>query len=215
MHSLALLAVPNFGPFAFSIGPFAVRRYALSYIAALIFAVWYMRRLVANSALWEGKAPTATPQQIDDVFVWITLGVILGGRIGYILFYNFSHFLADPLAMLRVWEGGMSFHGGFLGVVVALLLYARRIGTTLDRLLDLGAAAAPVGLGLGRLANFINGELYGRPTDVPWAMIFPHDPTQLPRHPSQLYEALLEGLVLFLVIRIATHRFKALAHPGR
>jgi phosphatidylglycerol:prolipoprotein diacylglycerol transferase len=114
-----------------------------------------------------------------------------------------------------MWQGGMSFHGGFLGVVVALLIYGRRHGVTLDRLLDLGAAATPVGLGLGRLANFINGELYGRPGDVPWAMIFPADPLQVPRHPSQLYEAVLEGLVLFLVIRIATHRFQALAHPGR
>ena len=215
MQPLALIAYPNVDPIAFSIGPLAVRWYALSYIAGIVFAVWYIRRLVANPVLWNGKTPTATPQQIDDVFVWITLGVILGGRIGYILFYNFSHFLADPLAIFRLWEGGMSFHGGFLGVAVALYLYARRIGTTLDRLLDLGAAAAPVGLGLGRLANFINGELYGRPTEMPWAMIFPHDPAQLPRHPSQLYEALLEGLVLFLAVRIATHRFKALAHPGR
>ncbi len=215
MELLALIAFPNIDPIAFSIGPFAVRWYAISYIAALIFAVWYVRRMVADPALWNGKTPTATPQQIDDIFVWITLGVVLGGRIGYILFYNFSLFLTDPLAIIRLWDGGMSFHGGFLGVVVALLLYARRIGTTLDRLLDLGAAATPVGLGLGRLANFINGELYGRPADVPWAMIFPHDPAQLPRHPSQLYEALLEGLVLFIAVRIATHRFKALAHPGR
>ena len=215
MELLALIAFPNIDPVAFSIGPFVVRWYAISYIAGIAFAVWYVRRLVADPALWNGKTPTATPRQIDDVFIWITLGVVLGGRIGYILFYNLSHFLADPVAMVRLWDGGMSFHGGFLGVVVALLLYARKIGTTLDRLLDLGAAATPVGLGLGRLANFINGELYGRPTDVPWAMIFPHDPAQLPRHPSQLYEALLEGVVLFIAVRLATHRFKALAHPGR
>jgi phosphatidylglycerol---prolipoprotein diacylglyceryl transferase len=215
MLPLATIAYPKIDPTAFSIGPFAVRWYALSYVAAILFAVWYVRRLVVTPPLWDGQKPTATPQQIDDAFVWITLGVVLGGRIGYILFYNLDRFLADPLAMLRLWEGGMSFHGGFLGVVVALLLYAKKIGTTLDRLLDLGAAAAPVGLGLGRLANFINGELYGRPSDVPWAMVFPHDPAQLARHPSQLYEALLEGLVLFVAVRIATHRYKALAHPGR
>jgi phosphatidylglycerol:prolipoprotein diacylglycerol transferase len=215
MDPLALIAFPNVDPIAFSLGPIAVRWYAISYIAGLLFAVWYARRLVGTPALWAGKKPTASPAQIDDIFVWITLGVVLGGRIGYVLFYNLGHFLADPLAIVRVWEGGMSFHGGFLGVGVALLLYARRIGTTLDRLLDLGAATAPVGLGLGRLANFINGELYGRPSDVPWAIIFPHDEAQLPRHPSQLYEAFLEGVVLFCVIRIATHRFKALAHPGR
>ena len=215
MHHLALIAFPNIDPVAFSLGPFVVRWYALAYIAGLLFAVWYARSLVSTPALWQDETPSATRQQIDDIFIWITLGVVLGGRIGYIIFYNPAQYLSNPLAMLRVWEGGMSFHGGFLGVAVALSLYARKIGTTLDRLLDLGAAAAPVGLGLGRFANFINGELYGRASRVSWAMIFPNDPDQLPRHPSQLYEAALEGLVLFLAVRIATHHFKALSHPGR
>jgi phosphatidylglycerol---prolipoprotein diacylglyceryl transferase len=202
-------------PIAFSIGPFAVRWYALAYIAALIFAVWYAKRLVRNPSLWDGKQPTATPRQIDDVFIWLVLGVVLGGRLGYVLFYNPLHYATHPLDIVRMWDGGMSFHGGFLGVVVALFLYGRRIGTTLDRLLDLGAAVTPFGLGLGRLANFVNGELWGRPSDVPWAMIFPADPLQVPRHPSQLYEAVVEGLVLYIVIWIAIHRFKALSHPGR
>jgi phosphatidylglycerol:prolipoprotein diacylglycerol transferase len=210
-----MIDFPNFDPVAFSIGPFAVRWYALAYIAGLIFAIWYAKRLVGNKTLWADRKPTLTPQQVDDLFIWIALGVILGGRIGYVVFYNPLHFLNHPLDIVKMWEGGMSFHGGFLGVVVALLIYGKRHGATLDRLLDLGAAATPVGLGLGRLANFINGELYGRPGNVPWAMIFPHDPLQVPRHPSQLYEALLEGLVLFLIVRIATHRFAALAHPGR
>lgn len=210
-----MIEFPNIDPIAFSIGPFAVRWYALAYIAGLVFAIWYAKRLVGTPALWADRRPTATPAQIDDLFIWITLGVILGGRLGYVLFYNPAYFLGNPLDIFRMWEGGMSFHGGFLGVVVALLVYGRRHGMTLDRLLDLGAAATPVGLGLGRLANFINGELYGRAGDVPWAMIFPNDPQQIPRHPSQLYEAALEGLVLFLVIRIATHRFQALSHPGR
>jgi phosphatidylglycerol:prolipoprotein diacylglycerol transferase len=210
-----MVTFPQIDPVAFSIGPFAVRWYALAYIAALIFAIWYAKRLVRNEHLWNGKTPTATPQQIDDLFIWITLGVVLGGRLGYVLFYNPLHYATHPIDIVRMWDGGMSFHGGFLGVVVALLLYARRIGMTLDRLLDLGAAVTPVGLGLGRLANFVNGELWGRPSDVPWAMIFPADPSQLPRHPSQLYEAALEGLLLFIVIWIAIHRFKALSHPGR
>lgn len=210
-----MIEFPNIDPIAFSIGPFAVRWYALAYIAGLLFAIWYAKRLVATPSLWGDRKPTATPAQVDDLFIWIALGVILGGRLGYVLFYNPLHFLANPLDIFRVWEGGMSFHGGFLGVVVALLVYGRRHGMTLDRLLDLGAAATPVGLGLGRLANFINGELYGRAGDVPWAMIFPNDPQQIPRHPSQLYEGLLEGLVLFVIIRIATHRFQALSHPGR
>jgi len=210
-----MIEFPNIDPVAFSIGPFAVRWYALAYIAGLIFAIWYAKRLVSTPKLWAERKPTLTPQQVDDLFIWITLGVILGGRIGYVLFYNPLHFLMNPLDIFRMWEGGMSFHGGFLGVVVALLIYGSRHGATLDRLLDLGAAATPMGLGLGRLANFINGELYGRAGDVPWAMIFPNDPQQIPRHPSQLYEAALEGLVLFIIVRIATHRFQALAHPGR
>ncbi|MGE3875538.1 MAG: prolipoprotein diacylglyceryl transferase [Parvibaculaceae bacterium] len=210
-----MIDFPNIDPVAFSVGPFAVRWYALAYIAGLLFAIWYAKRLVANKALWADRAPTLTPQQVDDLFIWIALGVILGGRLGYVLFYNPLHFLNNPVDIPKMWEGGMSFHGGFLGVVVALLIFGKRHGATLDRLLDLGAAATPIGLGLGRLANFINGELYGRPGDVPWAMIFPTDPLQVPRHPSQLYEAILEGLVLFLVVRIATHRFQALAHPGR
>src|SRR4029079_2570402 len=210
-----MIDFPNIDPVAFSIGPFAVRWYALAYIAGLVFAIWYSKRLGGNKALWMNQTPTLTPQQVDDVFIWIALGVILGGRIGYVVFYNPLHFLNNPLDIVKMWEGGMSFHGGFLGVVTALLIYGKRHGATLDRLLDLGAAATPVGLGLGRLANFVNGELYGRPRNVPWAMSLPTAPLQVPRHPSQLYEAILEGLVLFLIVRIATHRFAALAHPGR
>lgn len=215
MPALAAIAYPHIDPVAFSIGPFAVRWYALAYIAGLVFANWYMKRLVSTPALWAGKPPTMTVQQVDDFFVWSLLGVVLGGRIGYVLFYNPLHYLEQPADVLRTWDGGMSFHGGFLGVVAACVIFGRRIGAGLDRMLDLGAASVPVGLGLGRLANFVNGELYGRVTDVPWAMVFPGDPLQQPRHPSQLYEAGLEGLVLFLAVRIATHRFQALAHPGR
>lgn len=215
MEILSAIAFPNIDPVAFSIGPLAVRWYALSYIAGLVFAVWYIKRLVLNRRLWGGGRATLTPQQADDVFLWITLGVVLGGRLGYILFYDPIRFLSHPLDMVRLWEGGMSFHGGFLGVVAALYFYGRKVGAGLDRLLDLGAASVPIGLFLGRIANFINGELYGRPGDVPWAMVFPGDPLGVPRHPSQLYEAGLEGLALFLLVRIATHRLGALAHPGR
>ncbi len=215
MLTFAVLPFPEIDPVIFSLGPFAVRWYALAYIAGLIFAVWYMKRLVANAGLWGGKPPTATPRQIDDFFVWTVLAVVLGGRLGYVLFYGPSFYLGNPLEIVRIWDGGMSFHGGFLGVVIAAYAYGRRIGAGLDRMLDLGAASAPVGLGLGRLANFINAELYGRASDVPWAFIFPSDPAGLSRHPSQLYEAALEGLVLFVAVRIATHRYQALAHAGR
>ncbi len=215
MRSLAVLPFPGVDPIAFSIGPFAVRWYALAYIAGLLFAQWYMKRLVRQPVLWGAATPTMSPAQIDGFFVWSVLGVVVGGRLGYVLFYNPLHYLAHPLDIARMWDGGMSFHGGFLGVVVACLIFGRRIGAGLDRMLDLGAASVPVGLGLGRLANFINGELYGRASDVPWSFVFPNDPLQAPRHASQLYEAGLEGLALFVAVRIATHRFKALAYPGR
>ena len=215
MITLAVLTFPNIDPVIFSIGPFAVRWYALAYIVGLIFGVWYMKQLVSKPALWSGTTPSATPLQIDDMFLWAMAGVVLGGRIGYLLFYGWVRVLDDPLYIFRVWEGGMSFHGGFFGVIIASYIYGKRNGIGLDRLLDLGAAATPVGLGLGRLANFINGELYGRETDVPWAFVFPNDLTGLPRHPSQLYEAALEGVLLFAVINYRVYRFKILTKPGR
>ena len=211
----AVLPFPPVDPIIFEIGPFAVRWYALAYIAGLVFASWYMKRLVSTPRLWGRVKPSMTVPQVDDFFLWSVLGVVIGGRLGYVLFYKPLHYLANPLEIIRMWDGGMSFHGGFLGVVAVCYIYGRRIGTGLDRMLDLGAASVPVGLGLGRLANFINSELWGRPTDVPWAFVFPLDELQVPRHPSQLYEAVLEGLVLFLAVRIATHRFGALQFAGR
>ena len=193
--------------------PIAVKWYGLAYVGGLLFAAWYIKRLVSAPALWGKWKPAMTPIQVDEMFVWFFLGVVGGGRLGYVLLYQPAKYLADPLGIFKVWDGGMSFHGGFLGVVVACYFYGRKVGASLDRMLDLGAAAVPVGLGLGRLANFINAELYGRFSDVPWAVIFPGD-TQ-GRHPSQLYEAALEGLLLFVLVRIATHRYQALAHPGR
>jgi phosphatidylglycerol:prolipoprotein diacylglycerol transferase len=209
----AELAFPEIDPVAFSIGPFEARWYALAYVAGLILAFWYMKRLVRQPALWNGQL-AATPQQLDDLFLWATFGVILGGRLGYVLFYDPIYFANHPLDIVKLWQGGMSFHGGFLGVIVACWGFAGMQGLRLDQLLDLAAASVPLGLGLGRLANFINGELYGRMTDVPWSMVFPHG-GPLPRHPSQLYEALLEGVLLFILGRIATHRFQVLSHPGR
>lgn len=211
----AVLPFPPVDPVLFEIGPFAVRWYALAYIAGLVFASWYMKRLVSNPRLWGKSRPSMTVPQVDDFFLWSVLGVVLGGRLGYVLFYNPLYYVSHPLEIVKMWDGGMSFHGGFLGVVIACLLYGRRIGTGLDRMLDLGAASVPVGLGLGRLANFINSELWGRAAEVPWAIVFPLDETRTPRHPSQLYEAVLEGLVLFLAVRVATHRYGALQYPGR
>jgi phosphatidylglycerol---prolipoprotein diacylglyceryl transferase len=209
----AAIDFPNISPDFIHFGPIVVKWYGLAYVGGLLFASWYMKRLVINSALWFGVRPTMTPAQIDNMFIWFFLGVVGGGRLGYVLLYNPVKYLAQPLEIFRVWDGGMSFHGGFLGVVLACYFYGRNIGTTLDRMLDLGAASVPVGLGLGRIANFINAELYGRASDLPWAIIFPGD--NFGRHPSQLYEAVLEGLALFLAVRVATHRCGALARAGR
>jgi phosphatidylglycerol---prolipoprotein diacylglyceryl transferase len=180
------------GPF-FGIGPFAIRWYALAYIVSLLIGWRY--------CLWHGKRTPrlVSRDQLDDFFIWAILGVILGGRLGYILFYNPLFYLEHPLEVLKVWEGGMSFHGGLVGVILAMLLFTRSRKLPFFALADIVAAATPIGLFFGRLANFQNGELYGRITDAPWAMRFPGDPEHL-RHPSQLYEAVLEGLILFVIL---------------
>jgi len=210
---LAALTFPSFLSPNVIDWPVPIKWYGLAYAGGLMFAAWYMKRLVTNTALWGKWQSTMTPAQVDDMFIWFFLGVVGGGRLGYVLLYQPLKYLADPISIIKVWDGGMSFHGGFIGVVLASYFYGRKVGASLDRMLDLGAASVPVGLGLGRLANFVNGELYGAYSAVPWAVIFPGDSQG--RHPSQLYEAVLEGALLFLAVRIATHRYQALAHPGR
>ncbi|WP_436638460.1 prolipoprotein diacylglyceryl transferase [Microbaculum sp. FT89] len=206
-----VLPFPAIDPVAIALGPFAIRWYALSYIAGILFAWWYMLRQVANARLWGGVSPLEK-RDVDDLILWTTLGVVLGGRLGYVLFYNPTYFAANPAEILQIWTGGMSFHGGFLGVVLAVLLFAWWRGRPVSAMADISAAAAPIGLMLGRIANFINGELWGRPADVPWAMVFPLAGPE-PRHPSQLYQALMEGLILFLVLRLLTHRYESLNRP--
>jgi phosphatidylglycerol:prolipoprotein diacylglycerol transferase len=206
------LAIPVIDPVALQIGPFAVRWYALAYIAGLIGGWFYARRLTLSERLWTGLA-RPTPDHIDDLIVWVALGVVLGGRIGYILFYNFDSYLADPLEIFAIWRGGMSFHGGFLGAILAILLFARARGLSGLAMLDLAAVVTPIGLFFGRIANFINGELWGRPApDFPLAVVFPEG-GPIPRHPSQLYEAFAEGLILFIVLAIAVRRF-GFRRPG-
>jgi phosphatidylglycerol---prolipoprotein diacylglyceryl transferase len=211
MLVLPVIPFPAINPVLISIGPFAVRWYALAYIVGIIAGWFYARALIASEKLWGGKAPF-TVIDFDDFVVWITLGIILGGRIGYVLFYNLPHFAANPIEIFQLWNGGMSFHGGVIGCILAIVLFARRRHIPVLSLADVTAAVAPIGLFLGRLANFINGELWGRPTDVPWAMIFPHG-GPIPRHPSQLYEATLEGVVLFIVLAFLV-RAGALKRPG-
>jgi len=198
---LLVIPFPAFDPVLVHLGPFAIRWYALAYIVGILLGWVYARALVRAESLWGGKPPL-TVLDFDDFVVWVTLGIILGGRLGYVLFYNPSHFAAHPLEILQLWNGGMSFHGGFTGCVLAVVLFARKRSLPILSLGDITCAVGTIGVFLGRIANFINGELWGRATDasVPWAMIFPNDITHLPRHPSQLYEAGLEGIVLFFVL---------------
>ena len=186
------IAFPIIDPVAISIGPLAIRWYALAYIAGLVLGWRYCRSLAARGG-------PVSPDGFDDFLTWATLAVVIGGRLGYVLFYRPDHFLYHPLEIFEVWQGGMSYHGGMIGVLVAIYLYARRLGVPWTALGDVIAAAAPIGLFFGRIASFINGELWGRVSDVPWAMAFPAGGPE-PRHPSQLYEAALEGIVLFVLL---------------
>jgi phosphatidylglycerol:prolipoprotein diacylglycerol transferase len=211
MFILPIIPYPAINPVLISIGPFAVRWYALAYIVGIITGWFYARAIIASDRLWGGRAPF-TVTDFDDFVIWITLGIILGGRIGYVLFYNLPHFAANPIEIFELWNGGMSFHGGAIGCILAVVLFAKQRAIPTLSLADVTAAVAPIGLFLGRLANFINGELWGRPSDVPWAMVFPRG-GDLPRHPSQLYEAALEGVVLFIVLALLV-RSGALKRPG-
>jgi len=212
LMQVAPLAIPfpRIDPVALQVGPVAIRWYALAYIVSLLFAWWYCRKLA--NARPEGREIMSS-RDVDDLLFWATLGVVLGGRLGYVLFYKPGYFISHPMEILQLWQGGMSFHGGLLGVILAIILFSRARKLNLLSIGDLAACATPVGLFLGRLANFINGELWGRTTDVSWAMVFPTG-GPLPRHPSQLYEAFLEGIVLFLIIWIVRRRTGALDRPG-
>ncbi|MYJ72791.1 MAG: prolipoprotein diacylglyceryl transferase [Rhodospirillaceae bacterium] len=211
---LLALAYPSIDPVLVRIGPVEIRWYALAYVGGLAFAWWFMRRLAgtrpagsrAGSRILDDRA-------VDDLMFWATLGVIVGGRLGYALFYKPGFYLANPERILALWQGGMAFHGGLVGVALAIVLFCRKRRIDMFSAGDLAACAVPLGLLLGRLANFVNGELWGRVSDVPWAMVFPGG-GPLPRHPSQLYEAFLEGLLLFVVINLWRRRTGALDRPG-
>ncbi|WP_395443893.1 prolipoprotein diacylglyceryl transferase [Caulobacter sp. UC70_42] len=216
---------PDFDPVALHLGPISIHWYALAYIGGILLGWRYVLALRNDTRLWGEVPAPLTSAQVDDLALWMTAGVILGGRLGYVLFYEPRVIWTEPLEILRVWRGGMSFHGGLIGVSVALGIFARRQGVNLLHLGDLVAPAVPIGLLLGRLANFINGELWGRTTSVPWGVVFCNRRLMAagggacaagwsPRHPSQIYEALLEGVILFLILRVATHRGRALERRG-
>ncbi len=194
-----MLTYPDIDPVALSIGPVKIHWYGIMYLVGFATA-WWLGRLRARRA----DAPM-NAEQVGDLIFYGALGAVLGGRLGYIFFYNFSAFLDDPLSLIRVWEGGMSFHGGLIGVIVAMVLFARKLGVSFWKVADFTAPLTPIGFGAGRIANFINGELWGNVTNVPWAMVFPHA-GPLPRHPSQLYQAFLEGVVLFAILWIFSRK---------
>jgi len=191
-----MLNYPGFDPVALQLGPLAIRWYGLMYLVGFVGGWWLARRRASQ------PGAVCSPEQVDDLLFYVALGVILGGRIGYMLFYGWDQVVDNPLNLLKIWQGGMSFHGGFLGVMFAVFLFARKIGRGFWELIDFTAPVVPIGLGAGRIGNFINGELWGRPTDLPWAFIVDGQA----RHPSQLYEALLEGLVLFTVLWLFSAR---------
>lgn len=189
-----MIEYPNIDPVALSLGPITIYWYGLTYVGGLVFAWWLgkQRARLPNSPIKES--------QIDDLIFYAALGIIIGGRVGYALFYGAGSLLDDPLRVFRIWEGGMAFHGGFLGVVIAMWFLCRNHKIEFGGLVDFIAPLAPVGLALGRLGNFINQELWGRPADVPWAMVFPNDASGLARHPSQLYQFAMEGVLLFIIL---------------
>ncbi len=210
---LLALQFPAIDPIALQLGPISIKWYGLAYVAGLLLGWLYIKRLLSNDQLWAGGKAPLTPEVADDLFLFVAMGVVIGGRLGNVLLYDIAHYAKHPLEVLQIWKGGMAFHGGLAGVIVAAWLFGRWRRVKVDTVLDLVAAAVPFGLFFGRVANFINAEVVGRETTVPWAMAFPgYGPN--PRHPSQLYEAALEGIALFLILRWLTHSKDALKRPG-
>lgn len=199
---------PDINPVIIAFGPLAITWYSLSYVTGILLGWYYCLKIVRRFNT------TITPQNVDDFVAWVIIGIIVGGRLGYVIFYDPVKYFANPVDILKTYMGGMSFHGGVLGFAISSYIYCYKNSINYIRFCDLCAIVAPIGLFLGRLANFINGELYGNPTDVAWAVVFPYTDGQ-PRHPSQLYEAGLEGVALFLMMVIATYKYNAISKPGR
>ena len=211
--SLLAIPFPEIDPVALRLGPIAVKWYGLAYMAGLLLGWLYVKRLLRQTRLWPNDKAPFTPDRADDLLLFMTVGVLVGGRLGNVLFYEPAYYFNNPLEIPAVWKGGMAFHGGLIGSIIAIVLFARRVGADPWSVLDACAAATPIGLFFGRLANFINGELWGRPSSMPWAMVFP-EAGPMPRHPSQLYEAALEGLVLFALLWWLAQTRLALRRPG-
>ena len=216
MMPLFVMPFPAIDPVALNLGPISIKWYGLAYMAGLLLGWLYIRQLLARTRLWRENKPPMQPLQTDDLLIWTALGVVIGGRLGYVLFYKPVFFAQHPFEIFMPWKGGMAFHGGLIGTTLAIWWVARGAKANPLSLMDLVAAAAPIGLFFGRIANFINAELWGRAATVPWAMVFPdREAGGVARHPSQLYESFFEGFVLFLIIRVLIYRHNALATPGR
>lgn len=208
-----MLPFPDIDPVAISLGPLSVHWYGLAYVAGILLGWWYARALIKRPSLWAGQHAPVTNAHLDDFLVWIAVGVVAGGRLGYVLFYDTGNVLSDPLRIFQIWNGGMSFHGGFAGATIAMVVFARRHQIPVWSMFDIVAAVVPIGILFGRIANFVNGELWGRVTNVPWSFVFPTG-GPFARHPSQLYEAMLEGVVLLALLAVLIFRFSALRKPG-
>ncbi|CAN7393711.1 prolipoprotein diacylglyceryl transferase [Rhizobium sp. LjRoot258] len=221
---LAIMPFPEIDPIAFSLGPLSIHWYGLAYVAGIMLGWYYARLIAGNDTLWPGNVSPITKVQLDDFIIWVALGIVLGGRIGYILFYDMPAVIESPIRAIQIWNGGMSFHGGLTGTTIAMIIFARRNAIPIWSLFDIVSAVVPIGLFCGRIANFVNGELWGRLTDVPWGMVFCNQYIEktngycpggdFVRHPSQLYEAGLEGIVLLLVLAVLIYGLRALKAPG-
>jgi phosphatidylglycerol:prolipoprotein diacylglycerol transferase len=212
-HQLAIMPFPDINPVAIQIGPLAIKWYGIAYVVGILLGWFYARKIVSTPRLWRDGKPPISMADLDDFVFWAAIGIVLGGRLGYVLFYDFPAYAQNPLGAFEIWNGGMSFHGGITGTVVAMLLFARRRGFSAWSLFDVVSAACVFGLFLGRIANFINGELWGKVSDLPWAVVFNNAGTAA-RHPSQLYEAGLEGLVTGLILAFLIFVRGSLRTPG-
>ncbi|WP_455478143.1 prolipoprotein diacylglyceryl transferase [Bartonella sp. B10] len=209
------IAFPTFlDPVIIRLGSIALHWYGLGYVVGILFAWWYARKLLKKQSLWYANHPPMDEQKIGDFVVLATISIVVGGRLGQVLVWDPNYYFHHPSAIIAVWDGGMSFHGGLIGIITAMVWFARTNNINIRAMFDIIAAGAPIGIGIVRVCNFINQELWGKITTVPWSVCFPKDPQYLPRHPSQLYEALMEGFVLFIILCIIIFAFKALKRPG-
>ena len=213
LAQFSIMPFPNIDPVAFNLGPLPIHWYGIAYVFGIMLGWYYARTLSLADRLWPHEKSPVTPVHLDDFIVWAAAGIVLGGRIGYILFYDMAAVVENPIRALQIWNGGMSFHGGLIGIMIAVAIFTRSKGGNILSSFDLLSACAPIGIFLVRCANFINGELYGRVTDLPWGVVFPNGGPE-PRHPSQLYEGLLEGVIMFIILRLVTHVFYGLRRPG-